>query len=82
MPHPAAGLIGTYRIVLEHLDPDGETASQSPGQEAAWLVTASASSSSSLTPASGARLATAGRQAGTNCLILVGNQILYACVSS
>jgi hypothetical protein len=31
-------LIGTYRAVLEHLDPDGETASQAPGQEAARAV--------------------------------------------
>ena len=31
-------LIGTYRTVLEHLDPDGETASQDPGQEAARAV--------------------------------------------
>jgi TnpA family transposase len=33
-------LIGTYRTVLEHLDPDGETAAQSPGQEAARAVAA------------------------------------------
>ncbi|HEY7432323.1 MAG TPA: hypothetical protein VH641_16490 [Streptosporangiaceae bacterium] len=33
-------LIGTYRTVLEHLDPDGETAAQSPGQEAAHAVAA------------------------------------------
>ena len=33
-------LIGTYRTVLEHLDPDGETASQEPGQEAARAVAA------------------------------------------
>ena len=33
-------LIGTYRTVLEHLDPDGETASQAPGQEAARAVAA------------------------------------------
>jgi hypothetical protein len=31
-------LIGTYRTVLEHLDPDGETASQEPGQGAARAV--------------------------------------------
>jgi hypothetical protein len=36
----AERLIGTYRTVLEHLDPDGETAAQSPGQEAARAVTA------------------------------------------
>ena len=33
-------LIGTYRTVLEHLDPDGETASQAPGQGAARAVAA------------------------------------------
>ena len=33
-------LIGTYRTVLEHLDPDGETASRAPGQEAARAVAA------------------------------------------
>ncbi len=33
-------LIGTYRTVLEHLDPDGETASQAPGQEAERAVAA------------------------------------------
>ena len=33
-------LIGTYRTVLEHLDPDGETAAQSPGQEASRAVAA------------------------------------------
>jgi hypothetical protein len=33
-------LIGTYRTVLEHLDPDGETASQEPGQEAERAVAA------------------------------------------
>ena len=33
-------LIGTYRTVLEHLDPDGETASRAPGQEAAGAVAA------------------------------------------
>jgi TnpA family transposase len=33
-------LIGTYRTVLEHLDPGGETASQEPGQEAARAVAA------------------------------------------
>ena len=33
-------LIGTYRTVLEHLDPDGETAGQAPGQEAACAVAA------------------------------------------
>jgi hypothetical protein len=33
-------LIGTYRTVLEHLDPDGETAGQEPGQEAARAVAA------------------------------------------
>ena len=33
-------LIGTYRTVLEHLDPDGEAASQDPGQEAARAVAA------------------------------------------
>ena len=33
-------LIGTYRTVLEHLDPDGETASQEPGQGAARAVAA------------------------------------------
>ena len=32
--------IGTYRTVLEHLDPDGETASQAPGQGAARAVAA------------------------------------------
>ena len=33
-------LIGTYRTVLEHLDPDGEAASQEPGQGAARAVAA------------------------------------------
>ena len=33
-------LIGTYRTVLEHLDPDGETASQEPGQETARAMAA------------------------------------------
>jgi TnpA family transposase len=33
-------LIGTYRTVLEHLDPGGETAAQSPGQGAARAVAA------------------------------------------
>ena len=33
-------LIGTYRTVPEHLDPDGETASRAPGQEAARAVAA------------------------------------------
>ena len=33
-------LIGTYRTVLEHLDPDGETAGQEPGQEAERAVAA------------------------------------------
>jgi hypothetical protein len=36
----AEQLIGPYRTVLEHLDPDGETASQAPGQEAARAVAA------------------------------------------
>jgi hypothetical protein len=33
-------LIGTYRTVLEHLDPDGETASQEPGRGGARAVAA------------------------------------------
>ena len=33
-------LIGTYRTVLEHLDPDGETAAQEPGQGTARAVAA------------------------------------------
>jgi len=33
-------LIGTYRTVLEHLDPDGETAGREPGQGAARAVAA------------------------------------------
>jgi hypothetical protein len=33
-------LIGTYRTVLEHLDPDGEAAAQEPGQEASRAVAA------------------------------------------
>ena len=33
-------LIGTYRTVLEHLDPDGEAAGQAPGQGAARAVAA------------------------------------------
>ena len=33
-------LIGTYRTVLEHLDPDGEAAGQEPGQGAARAVAA------------------------------------------